>query len=350
MNLVVLLQDSIKEDPVVSEGVKTSFNTRTDDIDPALVGRDLTPETLNLDETFVNARKNALKDDFKIQKKEILMGRKTKHPIIQERYNQYEQGNTTYTDYHNFVMNEKDDLGQRLFSPRVLKNVPELVAPVDIATIVTGFKGNPRIIGVNELIKDGEEIGLRLDIRAYENYNKYIVSVHGSVVNGKYLKNKIRGYGNTGYITDVNFTSSRSRTKQLHDRGTKGVKPDISKSTHGKMRGKWKNHTPEELTALARRVMDDPEWVQVGFNPDKFSYFYNKATGNPLKSAEEVIQVGALVLAKNVEEIPIQDILNKTNSYLKNVEWIKKNLLDEDGLLFNKGGLVNKLKQRNING
>ena len=148
-------------------------------------------------------------------------------------------------------MNEKDDLGQRLFSPRVLNNVPELVDPVDIATIVRGFNNNPRIIGVNELIKDGEEIGLRLDINAYEDYNKYIVSLHGRFINDKFKKDMIRGYANTGYITDVNFTSSRTRTKQLHDRGTKGVKESIPKSTYGKMRGKWKNHTPEELASFS---------------------------------------------------------------------------------------------------
>lgn len=334
----------------IGKAFKNYFKTRTDDIDTKLAGVDLTPETLSLDETVVNVRKDALKDAFETERKQIKSARKTKHPLIQEKYNEYEQGNTTYTDYHNFVMNEKDDLGQRLFSPRVLKNVPELVDPIDIATIVRGFNNNPRIIGVNELIKDGEEIGLRLDINAYEDYNKYIVSLHGRFINDKFKKDMIRGYANTGYITDVNFTSSRTRTKQLHDRGTKGVKESIPKSTYGKMRGKWKNHTPEELASLARKAMNDPDWIQVGFNPDKFSYFYNKATGNPLKSAEEVIQVGALVLARNPEELPIDDIINKTGVYPKNLEWIKDNLFDKENLLFNKGGLVNRLQQRNMYG
>ena len=35
-------------------------------------------------------------------------------------------------------------------------------------------------------------------------------------------------------------------------------------------------------------------------NPDRHSFFYDKATGTPVVNAEEVIQVGDLVLAKKV--------------------------------------------------
>ena len=151
-----------------------------------------------------------------------------------------------------------------------------------------------------------------------------------------------RAYSNTGYIKNVMFSSKRKEAKRVHDRLQ-------GKATFGKMFGDWQNHSPEELATMANKFINDPEWVQVGFNPDKFSYFYNKATGNPLKSADEVIQIGALVLAKNVEELPIDDILNKTDVYTRNIDWIKDNLFDNN-LLFNEGGLVNKLKQRNING
>ena len=56
------------------------------------------------------------------------------------------------------------------------------------------------------------------------------------------------------------------------------------------------------------------------------------------------------MLARNPEELPIDDIINKTGVYPKNLEWVKNNLFDKENLLFNKGGLVNRLKQRNMYG
>ena len=47
-------------------------------------------------------------------------------------------------------------------------------------------------------------------------------------------------------------------------------------------------------------VYPNSEWVQIGMNPYKHSYFYDKKTMQPILSADEVIQVGPLVLARNV--------------------------------------------------
>ncbi len=42
-----------------------------------------------------------------------------------------------------------------------------------------------------------------------------------------------------------------------------------------------------------------PEWTQVGFNPKKHSYFFDRETGDPVIAGEEALQVGPLVLVKN---------------------------------------------------
>ena len=42
-----------------------------------------------------------------------------------------------------------------------------------------------------------------------------------------------------------------------------------------------------------------PEWTQVGFNPKKHSYFFDRETGDPVIAGKEAIQVGPLVLVKN---------------------------------------------------
>ena len=39
--------------------------------------------------------------------------------------------------------------------------------------------------------------------------------------------------------------------------------------------------------------------LEVGFNPKKHSYFFDRETGNPVIAGEEALQVGPLVLVKN---------------------------------------------------
>jgi len=58
-------------------------------------------------------------------------------------------------------------------------------------------------------------------------------------------------------------------------------------------------------------IINDPEdgseWIQVGMNPYRASYFVDKNTGTPLKSAEEMIQVGPLVFAKGSQRLKPSD-------------------------------------------
>ena len=68
-----------------------------------------------------------------------------------------------------------------------------------------------------------------------------------------------------------------------------------------KIEGSWKNTSPDEVKKLAEKYLNDPEWSQVGMNPKRFGYFYNKADNMPVSEADEVIQIGALVLAKNIK-------------------------------------------------
>ena len=60
-------------------------------------------------------------------------------------------------------------------------------------------------------------------------------------------------------------------------------------------------NSPETIRELAVKYMDNPEWVQVAFNPTKSGHFMDKIKGIPVTEADEVIQIGPLVLAKNVK-------------------------------------------------
>jgi len=73
----------------------------------------------------------------------------------------------------------------------------------------------------------------------------------------------------------------------------------MPKATIAVMKGDWKPITPKQASATAKLAMDSKSWAQVGMDPTRHAYFYDRATLQPVVSADEAIQVGPLVLAKN---------------------------------------------------
>ena len=86
-------------------------------------------------------------------------------------------------------------------------------------------------------------------------------------------------------------------------------KGEKTKAPFGVIKGVLKNHNPDEIIKKVKDLIDDPEWVQVGYDPRRHGHFYTRGKFNqagkeieavtPIESASEVIQVGPLVLAKN---------------------------------------------------
>ena len=146
--------------------------------------------------------------------------------------------------------------------------------------------------------KDGnpiEKVGLRLDIPAYLNANAWIVSMHdgpdGAPVS----------YRPAARIRNVEFSTDPRLAIQVASNA-------MNKATFARMVGdnvEIPGSTVEEVgrngEKMIEAVVDDPAWVQVGMNPFRHSYFYDRDTMQPVVAAEEVIQVGGLVYAKNVE-------------------------------------------------
>ena len=160
--------------------------------------------------------------------------------------------------------------------------------------MAVGVKSKSRkIIGVNDTIKSGDVIELRLDIPAYKNTNTWVVTAHKPASASARQADEVLGYGKTGYIKNVTFENMDiGRMFQVQS-------GDVGKFTGATMKGEWVDHNPKELAKLAKKLMDDTEWTQVGFNPKKSLTFYERGTMNPVLDAEEVIQVGNFVLAKN---------------------------------------------------
>jgi hypothetical protein len=95
--------------------------------------------------------------------------------------------------------------------------------------------------------------------------------------------------------------------------------------------------TPDDVYDLAAEELNKPnsEWVQIGMNPYKHSYFYDKKTMQPILSADEVIQVGPLVLARNVKRGNASDFAFEEGGVVDMRDGGRVRMKDGGGLLPN---------------
>ena len=143
----------------------------------------------------------------------------------------------------------------------------------------------------------GQEVGLRLDIPAYTRFGVWVPTIH--VTGGTAHEAAAR-------ITNVTFTQPGDTAEIKAGRVGRG---EQNKSPFAQMRGTLESVDPAELEAMAQEVLNDPEWTQVGYDPRRHTFFYDRATQKPVLSADEVIQVGPLVLAKNAVKDEGSDFL-----------------------------------------
>jgi len=217
------------------------------------------------------------------------------------------KGDPSISSRNEFVMNAANDLKNGKISNEEYRAVVSENSP--IRPITRFFEPATRNemfnalsidkrAQINQPIEDGKVVGLRLDIPAYKNNNTWVVSVHDGNTNA----GKVLSYDNVARITNVTFG--------VEPKGALAIATGKPKATIGRMFGEWQNIEGETVEAkgenaknIIQEVVDNPEWIQVGMNPFRHSYFYDRSSdmGRPVNSAEEVVQVGGLVYAKNPE-------------------------------------------------
>lgn len=136
--------------------------------------------------------------------------------------------------------------------------------------------------GAAEEWEAGTPVGLRLDIPAYSDHGVWVNSIHGP---------DSTAYGNVSSVTDARFGN-------FDDKALK-VAQGAAKSPFAKIEGKWNPIKEQEAVKRASEYLTNPEWRQVGMDPERHGYFYDRQTMEPIVASEEVIQIGPLVLAKN---------------------------------------------------
>ena len=194
---------------------------------------------------------------------------------------------------------------------KLITEVPPVPTHKEMGFALTDNKVEAGLVGKTRSIKKGERVSTRLDIPAYDNYDTWVVSVHFP---DKGTKN---AYAKTASLKDVTFAAP--------PRGGYKISQGTGKAPIAMMGGKWQDIDPKKVQEQAKSALNSDEWTQVGYNPFRHSYFYDKVAKKPVVSATELIQVGPLVLARGVKYADPDDA---------------RFLVGDTGKTFNKGGLV----------
>jgi len=254
---------TISKKPAIKEGV------------PTIEAAGLTDEAI---ETW--RKKNETSEEFR----KSLKGR---NPELQELAKGVSEGRVFSTTYRKRA--------DELRPIRVVKEVPKPATNKEIVSALNDKQRRNPIIGLNEKVSTGEMVDVRLNIPAYTDYDVWVPTIRH---NGK------EKYKAAVRLKNVNFikpTLSGSAKRTDSSKALK-VAEGGQKSPFAVMTGEYVDGADDELFTMAKEVFDSSEWTQVGYDPIKRGFFYDRETGQAILEADEVIQVGHLVLAKNAKK------------------------------------------------
>jgi hypothetical protein len=170
----------------------------------------------------------------------------------------------------------------------------------DILTSKIKQKKKPEL--VDAPIADGTKVGLRMDIPALEwgranGVNGSVVSIHRGTSPSTKTTGPNISYKSTGHIKNVVFAPRSEERAFGIAQGLEG--PAGEKSPQQTIEGEWINTPPDRAFSMVKNLLNNPEWKQISLDPLRHSYFYDRANRQPVLKADEVLQVGRFVLAKN---------------------------------------------------
>lgn len=291
----VVLKDPTQIKSAIGNNGK--FSPTNPKIQMSEIDRTYTTEGTVADAGMTMKERQAWQDKNKVSQ------RQERNPIVQKAVENLRDGLVTLDSYIETVRQNMP-----IYSMPEVPKIPTFKEIV--SSLNEGALGKAGIVGLNKTFADGERVASRLDIPAYNAYDTWVVSIHEGANNTS--KGKVLGYGQTAVLKNVDFGTSPL--------GAMNIAIDSNKATIARIYGNWVNESPESAHKRATELMEDPAWTQVGMNPYRHSFFYDKSDGTAVVSAEEVIQVGALVLAKNPVKAPFGSQAFIDNFSFKNKE------------------------------
>jgi hypothetical protein len=176
---------------------------------------------------------------------------------------------------------EYDRLVRRYKPVTPYEFVPEPASADDAMRALTENK-RP-MFGKTSEMSPGERADLRLDIPAYKDHGVWVNSIH--------RKDAPTVYGSVSSVKNATMIGSPEKAMKV-------ATGETPKAPFAVIRGDWNPMTEGEAVKAAKQYLNHPEWRQVGYDPERHGYFYDRATMEPILGAEEVIQIGPLVLAR----------------------------------------------------
>ena len=229
------------------------------------------------DEAIETWRKeNATSDEFR----KSLKGRNEE---LQKAAAGVEEGRVFTSTYRKLA----DDL-------RPIRKVTEVPKPATFIEAVSALNAGKRkkpMIGLNASIPDGDVVTARLDIDAYTDYDVWVPTLTHPELKTVYKPAVV--------LEDVKFIQPEGREPKK----ALGVAKGGAKAPFAVMTGKYVEATDDEAYKLAQEFFDNPEFTQVGYDPTRRGFFYDRETGEAVVEADTVVQVGHLVLARNAKKM-----------------------------------------------
>ena len=228
------------------------------------------------DEAIEKWRKeNATSEEFRKK----LKGRNEE---LQELASGVEEGRVFTSTYR--------DRADELRPIRVVEEVPKPATFVEAVSALNAGKRKLPMVGLNRSIPDGDIVDARLDIDAYTDYDVWVPTLKHA---GKTM------YKPAVVLEDVKFIQPDGPQPKKALKVAKGE----GKKPFAVMTGKYVEATDDEAYKLAQDVFDNPEFTQVGYDPTRRGFFYDRETGEAIVEADTVVQVGHLVLARNAKKV-----------------------------------------------
>lgn len=204
-----------------------------------------------------------------------------------------------------------------------ITTIPNPEGPLSVDGMKRVLKSN-QVGKINPDIKDGTRVGIRMDINALKRARalseKTGEKVSGSVVSihegsDKNTQGDIIGYSAAASIKNARFAI---RNEQKAFKVAQGIE---DKSPQQTIEGEWVNISPEDAYARVKSLLKDPKWAQVSLDPLRHSFFYDRSNKRPVVSADEILQVGRFVLAKNVKYAERDEFLYNVGKKNKSKEF-----------------------------
>ena len=134
----------------------------------------------------------------------------------------------------------------------------------------------------------GRKVGLRLDIPAYETHGVWVNSIHDE--EGKGEDKQKTSYGPVSSVKNATFDAGPAK-------GIKVATGEDNKSPFARIHGELHHMTEDDAVEHMKTNLNHPDYAQVGMDPRRHGFFYDRKSMKPVTHSAHVVQIGPLVLA-----------------------------------------------------